>query len=99
MPAEQKPSFPTWLMPLLSLVLGIIGSLVTFSYKYGALEGNVKRNTEKIDALSTDYYADKAKREAEAAARLASYEQARAAKLAEMEAQIDRLKTLPASRP
>ncbi|RSK29839.1 hypothetical protein [Hymenobacter metallilatus] len=92
-------------MPLLSLLAGVIGSLATFSYKYGALEGKVAANADKIEtlrtdlnALRTDYQADKAKREAEAAARLASYEQARAAKLAEMEAQIDRLQKIPAPR-
>ncbi|RSK50130.1 hypothetical protein [Hymenobacter rigui] len=103
MPAEQKPSFPPWIMPLLSLLAGVIGSLATFSYKYGALEGKVSANADKIETLRTDlnalradYQTDKAKREAEQAARLASYEQARAAKLAEMENILTRMEKVPA---
>lgn len=95
MPDQVKSSFPSWLMPLLSLALGIVGSLVTFSHKYGRLEETTATNARRIDALE----ADKAKRDAADAARLASYEQARAAKMAQIEAIADRLKDLPANPP
>ncbi|WP_354578715.1 hypothetical protein [Hymenobacter sp. UYP22] len=105
MPAEQKTSFPPWIMPLLSLVAGIIGSLVTFSYKYGTMEGKVSTNADKIEtlrsdlnALRTDYQTDKTKRDAEAAARLASYEAARAAKMGELEQALNRLEKIPSPR-
>jgi len=93
-PAPEKPSTPAWLIPALSLALSIGGSLATYSYKFGALETTTASIVRRVEALE----ADKAKRDADAAARLASFEQARAAKLAEMEVQIDRLKTMPTPR-
>jgi uncharacterized protein YaiL (DUF2058 family) len=85
-------------MPLLSLVAGVVGSLVTFSYKYGALEMTAASNVRRIEAL--EVY--KEKQEQAKAARLESYENARAAseqaaaaKMAEFQQLINSLKAIP----
>lgn len=87
---DPKPSAlpPFWWVALLSLVVTVGINLALFSFSFGKLDGRVAAAEKRVADLETE----KQKREARELERLYEYEKAKAAKYAEMEEQITRLK-------
>lgn len=94
MTTQQNSSLPAWVMPLIALAVTIVTNLLLFSYYTGQRAEAEKTQTDQINLLLSW----KAKTEQRSEERLYEYEKQKAAKYAEMEEQIERLKNMPAPR-
>lgn len=95
MPAEQKPTLPTWWVALVALVVSLATSAITFSFFQGQLSQQVEQTRTDVSGLKKAYEDDKAKRAADAEAKVAAYEAERAARMARIEQIAERLQDSP----
>ncbi|WP_426491058.1 hypothetical protein [Hymenobacter sp. 102] len=104
--AEQpKPSLPPWWVALVALIVSLGTTLATYSRQDGAREQELVSMQKQLDAntkatadLKAAYEADKARRAAEAEAKVADFERERAQKMARLEAIAERLQELPPTK-
>ncbi|WP_324671029.1 hypothetical protein [Hymenobacter sp. GOD-10R] len=87
------PSLPSWVMPLASMLLGLVAGWGSFNQQKGAMETRITQLEASIKDLRDEYHGDKRNEEIRRQQRLAAFEEAQARQYGKVAELADKLQT------